>query len=83
MEHTTFKSREVQRRLGTCLQVRFQAEHLNEPGTRQVLDYFGAFGLPTYVILRPRGAGPTESPGTKVASLNSSREMARAGDSAP
>jgi thiol:disulfide interchange protein len=44
----------VRRRLGTYLQVRFQAERPNQPGIKEVLDHFGAFGLPTYVVLKPR-----------------------------
>jgi thiol:disulfide interchange protein len=55
MEHTTFKAPAVQRRLESYLQIRYQAERPNQSGTKEVLDYFGAVGLPTYVILRPKG----------------------------
>jgi thiol:disulfide interchange protein len=83
MEHTTFKAPEVKRRLGTYLQVRFQAEHPNEPGIKEVLDYFGAFGLPTYVILKPKGLAPIEVQATKVVSVNSSAVMVDAQNIVP
>jgi thioredoxin:protein disulfide reductase len=65
MEHTTFKAAGVQRRLTAYLSVRFQAERPNQRGTKEVLDYFGVFGLPTYVFLAPKeGAVPSAGPAT-------------------
>jgi len=54
MDHTTFKSTVVQQKLGNYLQVRLQAERPNQQPTKELLDYFGAMGLPTYVILTPK-----------------------------
>ena len=54
MEHTTFNSPAVQQRLGDYLQVRLQAERPNQQPMKELLDYFGAMGLPTYVILTPK-----------------------------
>jgi len=65
MEHTTFRAPNVQRRLSAYLPVRFQAERPNRPGTKEVLDYFAVFGLPTYVFLVPKGrAGVAREPTT-------------------
>jgi thioredoxin:protein disulfide reductase len=73
MEHTTFKAPSVQRRLGPFLQLRFQAERLNQTGTKEVLDYFGVYGLPTFVFLEPkRGGTPAASPQT-FAGVNPAR----------
>ena len=33
--------------------VRFQAEHLNDPALKPLLDEFGVMGLPTYAVLKP------------------------------
>jgi thiol:disulfide interchange protein DsbD len=57
MEHTTFRNTELLQRLDKeFIVVKFQAEHLNDPNLKPVLDEFGVLGLPTYVVLRP-GAG--------------------------
>jgi len=71
MEHTTFKSGAVKQRLGAFLPVRFQAERLNQTGTREVLDHFGVFGLPTYVFLTPRTAtDPIAGPAAKASTAD-------------
>jgi len=54
MDATTFTKAEVKQKLGEFVVVKFQAEHLDEPQTKEVLDYFGVIGLPTYVILQPK-----------------------------
>jgi thioredoxin:protein disulfide reductase len=54
MEHSTFRDPAVRRRLGQdYIQVRFQAERLNDAALKPVLDEFGVLGLPTYVVLMP------------------------------
>jgi thiol:disulfide interchange protein DsbD len=52
MEHTTFHDQEVRDRLKQFEIVRFEAEHLNDPKTKPVLDEFGVMGLPGFVVLR-------------------------------
>lgn len=53
MEATTFRDAEVARRLTAYTVVKLQAESPAEAATREVTDYFGVKGLPTYVILAP------------------------------
>jgi thiol:disulfide interchange protein len=53
MEATTFRAKVVQRRLANYRVVKFQAEKPNDPATKEILDYFGVKGLPTYVVLMP------------------------------
>ena len=53
MDRTTFKDQEVQRRLAEFVSVRYQAELPNELPAKEVLERFGAIGLPTYVVLVP------------------------------
>ncbi len=57
MEHTTFRAPAVQAKLRNYIVVRVQAEHPNESPTKELLDRFGAIGLPTYVVLTPRETG--------------------------
>ena len=53
MEATTLRDATVRTRLGRYVAVKFAAEHPNAPPAKEVLDYFGVVGLPTYVILHP------------------------------
>ncbi len=53
----TFRDPRVARRLEGYIKVKYRAEQLDDPETRLALDYFGALGLPTYVVLQP-GALP-------------------------
>ncbi|NQU39633.1 MAG: thioredoxin family protein [Lentisphaerae bacterium] len=53
MEKTTFKASEVQAELEDFVRVKIQAEDISQPETKAMLDYFGAIGLPTYVVLLP------------------------------
>jgi thiol:disulfide interchange protein DsbD len=54
MEHTTFRSPAVTQRLADFVQVKLPAERPNESPVKEILDYFGALGLPTYVVLTPK-----------------------------
>ena len=53
MEQTTFRNENVRSRLGTFHAVKYQAERPNQAPAKEVLDHFGAIGLPTYVVLAP------------------------------
>lgn len=52
MEHSTLRDADVQARLKDYIFVKFQAERLNDPTVKPVLDELGVMGLPTYVLLR-------------------------------
>ena len=54
MDATTFKSAEVQQALSKFMVVKYQAEFPNQSPAKDVLDYFEAIGLPTYIVLTPR-----------------------------
>lgn len=54
MERTTFKEAPVAEKFGSFVVIKYQAEMPNDPATSEVLDYFGAVGLPTYVVLLPK-----------------------------
>ncbi len=56
MEHGTFRDTGVQQRLKDYTLVRFQAERLNDPAVKPILDEFGVMGLPTFVVLQPASA---------------------------
>lgn len=56
MEKTTFRDPEVLAQLDRFIVVKYQAEVPNESPAREVLDHFGAVGLPTYVVLVPAAA---------------------------
>ncbi len=64
MEHTTFQDEAVRRRLNDFVFARVQAEHLDDPAVKPLLDQFGVLGLPTYVVLLPK-AGPESAAGPK------------------
>lgn len=53
MDATTFKDEKVTERLGEFVLVKYQAENPQDPATKEVLDYYGVVGLPTYVVLLP------------------------------
>jgi len=55
MEKTTFSDPEVERRLEAYTRLKLRSENLKDPATKAVLDHFGARGLPTYVVLAPKG----------------------------
>ncbi|MDE0839972.1 MAG: protein-disulfide reductase DsbD family protein [Kiritimatiellae bacterium] len=58
MEKTTLKDDEVLVILDDYVKVKFQAEDLEASETKEVLDHFGALGLPTYVVLHPVSETP-------------------------
>jgi thiol:disulfide interchange protein DsbD len=53
MDKTTLADPAVTAALSGYVKVKFQAESPDESPTREVMQRFGAIGLPTYVILRP------------------------------
>ena len=53
MDRTTLADPEVVAALDDYVRVKFQAEDPDEPIVRDVMQRFGAIGLPTYVILEP------------------------------
>jgi thiol:disulfide interchange protein len=64
MDKTTLEDSTVRTALGNYVKIKFQAEEPDQLPARAVMQRFGAVGLPTYVILRPkpdrsaRTAGP-------------------------
>ena len=56
MEATTFKDPNVRRQLAAFAIIKYQAEQPNDPPAKEILDRYGAVGLPTYVLLMPRAA---------------------------
>ena len=54
MDKTTFENPEVRQKLEGFVEIKYQAEKPNEAPAKEVLDYFKAIGLPTYVVLVPR-----------------------------
>ncbi|MFT5241421.1 MAG: thiol:disulfide interchange protein DsbD [Candidatus Promineifilaceae bacterium] len=58
MDKSTFKDDEVLATLEDYVKVKFQAENPAKSGTKDVLDRFGALGLPTYVVLHPVSEKP-------------------------
>ena len=57
MELTTLQDHAVQQRLKDYVFVQFDAERLNDPGLKPVLDAFGVIGLPVLVLLHPGSPG--------------------------
>jgi hypothetical protein len=63
------KAPAVKEALDGYVKVKFQAQEPDSPSVSPILKHFGAVGLPTYVILRPKGgdsvggnAGGTPAP---------------------
>jgi len=56
MDATTLADPDVVAALDGYVRVKFQAEDPEEPTVREVMQRFGAIGLPTYVILEPNAA---------------------------
>ncbi|MBI2929052.1 MAG: thioredoxin family protein [Verrucomicrobia bacterium] len=61
MERTTFRGPQVKAQLESFHQVKYQAERPNQLPAREVLDFFGVLGLPTYVVLTPKTAAGSPS----------------------
>ena len=53
MDETVFNQTAVEQSLQDFVVVKYQAERPNEPPAREVLDYYGAMGLPTFVVMAP------------------------------
>jgi thiol:disulfide interchange protein DsbD len=53
MDKTTLSDPAVKAALDGYVKIKFQAEQPDETPAREVMERFGAIGLPTYVILRP------------------------------
>ena len=58
MELTTLHDQTVRRRLNDYVFVQFEAERLNDPALKPVLDEFGVLGLPTVIVLHPNSQNP-------------------------
>jgi cytochrome c biogenesis protein CcdA/thiol-disulfide isomerase/thioredoxin len=54
MDKTTLVDPSVREALAGYVKIKFQAEDPDDPATRAVMQTFGAVGLPTYVLLRPK-----------------------------
>ncbi|MCD4786467.1 MAG: thioredoxin family protein [Candidatus Eremiobacteraeota bacterium] len=52
MDKGTFKDPEVRKRMEKYVKIKYRAEKPNVQPTKEVLDYYNAIGLPTYVILK-------------------------------
>ena len=57
MDKTTLADTAVTGALSNYVKIKFQAENPDESPAKQVMQKFGAVGLPTYVILRRRAPG--------------------------
>src|SRR4029453_13183197 len=55
MDKTTLENADVQSALKGYVKIKFQAEDPDAQPAKAVMQKFDAVGLPTYVILRPRG----------------------------
>ena len=53
MDAVVFPASEVKQQLNHFVVVKYDAEAPNESPAKEVLDYFGVMGLPTYVVLNP------------------------------
>ncbi|OFW11896.1 MAG: hypothetical protein A3H96_25925 [Acidobacteria bacterium RIFCSPLOWO2_02_FULL_67_36] len=56
MDKTTLKDPKVTEALSNYIKIKYQAENPDEPPAHAIMQRFGAIGLPTYVILRPKTA---------------------------
>ena len=54
MDRTTLEDPAVTTALANYVKIKFQAEDPDDPAVKSVMQRFGAVGLPTYVILKPR-----------------------------
>jgi thiol:disulfide interchange protein DsbD len=56
MDKTTLENAAVESALSSYVKIKFQAEEPDQPPAKTVMQRFDAVGLPTYVILKPKGA---------------------------
>ena len=61
MDKTTLENPDVTAAIAGYVKIKFQAEQPDEEPAKSVMRRFGAVGLPTYVILRPKNAGSQPS----------------------
>jgi cytochrome c biogenesis protein CcdA len=54
MDRTTLRDPKVTGALSNYIKIKYQAENPDEPPANAVMQRFGAIGLPTYVILKPK-----------------------------
>jgi len=54
----TFEDPEVKKRLDSYVKIKYQAEKPNESPAKDVMDYYKAVGLPTYLILKEKEKSP-------------------------
>ena len=54
MDKTTLADPAVEAALAKYVRIKFQAEDLDASPAREVMEHVGAYGLPTYVILKPK-----------------------------
>lgn len=54
MNATTLKDAAVVARLDKYVKVKYQAEHLDDPATKEVMERFSVVGLPAYLVLKPK-----------------------------
>jgi thiol:disulfide interchange protein len=55
MDKTTLANELVHEKLKHLVKLKFRAERPNSKEIKEVLDYFGVMGLPTFLILEPMG----------------------------
>ncbi|RLD12508.1 MAG: hypothetical protein DRI44_00465 [Chlamydiae bacterium] len=53
MDKTTFKNKDVIKKLDHYIIVKFQAEHPDTEPVKSILKHYNILGLPTYIILQP------------------------------
>ncbi|MDO8835143.1 MAG: thioredoxin family protein [Vicinamibacterales bacterium] len=58
MDKTTFADTTVKQALDGYVKIKFQAESPDDEPAKSVMQRFKAVGLPTYVILKPKGGAP-------------------------
>ena len=57
MDRTTFQDAGVRKRLDSFVKIKYRAERPGDSPDHEILEYFRAVGLPTYVILEPNAGG--------------------------
>ena len=55
MDKTTLADEQVTAALSNYVKIKYQAENPDQPPAADVMQRFGAIGLPTYVVLKPNG----------------------------
>ena len=55
MDRNTLRDEEVLSRLEDHVKIKYQAEVLSESPVKEVVEYFQIMGLPTFIVLEPKG----------------------------